>query len=365
MDIRAERENLLEGLVIVSNVASSRTPKPVLQDVRIETKADGVELSSTDLEIGVRLMVTNVEIKEKGLATLPAARLTGISKLSTDQYIGIKTEGDSAVVKSGKSTFNVLGDNPEDFPDIPSFRDGEHVTVQKEVFRDIVKRVAFAAATESTRYALNGVYFALSKSKLVTVAADGKRLAKLESRVKGTLKLQDNVIVPTRALTQFNSMLQDEDKEIKISVSDKGFLAKSGRAELFARLVEGHFPPYEDAIPKEFEKKAEVKREALERALLQAALMTTEDSRAVKLHFDGAALKVTSYSAQTGRAEIELEAAYDGESFEIAFNPGFILDYLKTAEAETVVFNMIDKEKPVMFRDDTNYVYIVMPVSVD
>ena len=365
MDIKAERENLLEGLVIVSNIASSRTPKPVLQDVRIETKDDGVELSSTDLEIGVRLMVTNVEIKEKGVATLPAARLTGISKLSTDQYIRIKTEGDSATVKSGKSTFNVLGDNPEDFPEFPEFRDGEHIAMQKEVFRDIVKRVAFAAATESTRYALNGVYFVLSKGKLVTVAADGKRLAKLESKIKGSLKLQDNVIVPTRALTQFNNMLLDDDKEIKISITDKGFLAKSSRAELFARLVEGHFPPYEDAIPKDFDKKAEVNRGLLERALLQAALMTTEDSRAVKLHFEGVALKVTSYSAQTGRAEIELEAAYEGESFEVAFNPGFVLDYLKTVEADSVIFNMTDKEKPVMFRDDSNYVYIVMPVSVD
>ena len=74
MDIKAKRERLLEGLIIVSNVASARTPKPVLQDVRIETKPEAVELSSTDLEIGVRFMVKDVEIREKGLATLPAAR---------------------------------------------------------------------------------------------------------------------------------------------------------------------------------------------------------------------------------------------------------------------------------------------------
>ena len=93
--------------------------------------------------------------------------------------------------------------------------------------------------------------------------------------------------------------------------------------------------------------------------------MTSEESRAVKLHFSKGELKVTSYSAQAGRAEIEMQVVYEGEAFEIAFNPSFVLDYLKTSVAETVTFNMIDKEKPAMFKDDTNYVYIVMPVSVD
>jgi DNA polymerase-3 subunit beta len=285
-------------------------------------------------------------------------------KLLGSEKIEIETDKESAIIKGGKSTFNVLGDNPEDFPDIPGFREDGFMTIDKGDFKDIVKRVAVAAATESTRYALNGVLLSLDKNKLVAVAADGKRLAKLECKVKANLKIPDNVIIPTRALGQFYNMVGEEDKEVRISVTEKGCIAKCGRGELFARLVEGHYPPYEDAIPKEFSKSAELEVEALERAMMQAALMTTEESRAVKLFFSGSELKVTSFSAQTGRAEIEMAADYSGEDLEIAFNPSFILDYLKGAPAEKVTLHMIDKEKPAMFRDSHEFIYIVMPVSI-
>ena len=337
MKIIAERERLLEGLTQASNIASIRSPKPILQDLKLETKENAVEVSSTDLEIGVRLMVEGVEIKEKGVCTLPAGRLAAIVKLLSSENIEITAEKESAVIKGGKSTFNLLGDNPEDFPQIPTFGEGNYISIGKEDFKRIVKRVCPAAATESTRYALNGILFLLNKSKLTTVAADGKRLARLECKVKGNLEVDDNIIVPTRALSQFYNMIHDKDEEIRMSIDERGCIMKTQGAELFARLVEGHYPPYEDAIPKEFTKKAEIETASFERAMLQAALMTTEESRAVRLLFSSAGLKVVSYSAQTGRAEIEMDVNYSGEDMEIAFNPSFILDYLKSAPEEKVL----------------------------
>ena len=65
-----------------------------------------------------------------------------------------------------------------------------------------------------------------------------------------------------------------------------------------------------------------------------------------------------------GKAEIEMEISYSGEPFDIAFNPAFILDYLKSVGEEKFIINMIDGEKPAMLKDSTDYIYIVMPVSV-
>jgi len=364
MKITAKRENILEGLTLVSSIASIRSPKPILQDLKLETKESALEVSSTDLEIGVRFIVQDVEIKEKGVCALPASRTAAIVKLLGSESIDITAEKESAVIKGGKSTFNLLGDNPEDFPDIPTFNNENYIAIGKDDFNCIVKRVSPAAATESTRYALNGIFLSLNKTKLTAVAADGKRLAKLECKVKPMQQLDDNIIVPTRAFSLFNSMRDEKDEQIKVSIDQRGCIIKGRRAEVFARLVEGHYPPYEDAIPGEFTRTAKIETASFERAMMQAALMTTEESKAVRLLFSEGGLKVTSYSAQTGRAEIEMDVDYTGDELEIAFNPSFILDYLKTAPEEKVVLNMIDGQKPAMFKDSQDFIYVAMPVSI-
>ena len=53
----------------------------------------------------------------------------------------------------------------------------------------------------------------------------------------------------------------------------------------FARLVEGHFPPYEDVLPKAHDKKLVLPRDPFLAALRRAALLGTKDSQAVRFRF--------------------------------------------------------------------------------
>ena len=62
MKVRCNRQELAEALTAVGGVAVSRTPKPILQGVLIEARADHCRLATTDLEVGIRFTVTQVEV---------------------------------------------------------------------------------------------------------------------------------------------------------------------------------------------------------------------------------------------------------------------------------------------------------------
>ncbi len=71
MKIEDLQEQLLNGLGIVGRAVASRAQLPVLSHILIEAKSDGLTLSATDLEIGIKVKV-NAKVIEDGVVAVPA-----------------------------------------------------------------------------------------------------------------------------------------------------------------------------------------------------------------------------------------------------------------------------------------------------
>ena len=68
------REGLLTAFGMVSGVVPVRSPKPILQNVKLVTDADeGSMLMATDLEVGIRHRVLGMKVKQPGAVILPTA----------------------------------------------------------------------------------------------------------------------------------------------------------------------------------------------------------------------------------------------------------------------------------------------------
>ena len=136
-------------------------------------------------------------------------------------------------------------------------------------------------------------------------------------------------------------------------------------ATLSSNLVEGSFPPFEDVIPKDLDRKATIATDALNKAIRRAHLMTNEESRGVRLAFEGDTLQITGRAPETGEAEIEVPIqSFTGERLEIGFNPVYIMDALKVADRDEITIELKKSEKPGLIRSGNNFIYIIMPVSL-
>lgn len=365
MKVICDRGALAEALNLVSGVVLTRTPKPVLLNVKLSA-ADGVlTLAATDLEVALHLAVSQVEISEEGAALLPADKLTSIVRESADPTLTIETDEQAAHITGADSHYTIFAQSVEEFPPVEPFTGEPDFEINAGQLNELITRTIFATARETSRYAINGVLLERDGKKLVMVATDGRRLALARGSCNSASKDVVNCIIPTKGLTLLSRLLDDPDEAVKVKLAGNQAHFASERATLTSNLVEGNFPPYKDVIPKEQDRKATFATDMLASAVRRAALLTNEESKGVKFAFTAEKLVLSSRAPEMGEAVVNVPAeAYSGDPMEIGFNPQFVTDALKIVNADQVNIELKAPNKPGTLRVGNDFLYVVMPVSL-
>jgi DNA polymerase-3 subunit beta len=333
-------------------------------------------------------------VQEPGELLIPADKIRQIvSAEDHEPTLTIESDGEVCHIKGGDAFFKVFGYPPAEFPPIPEFGavvagTGDQPKA-KSVFShtaggidSIVARTLFATARENSRYAINGVLMKRDGKKLEMVATDGRRLAMCKGTIGGPADKEGkpvSCIVPTKALNMFQRLVKDPEEIVQVAITDNqiffslggtGKDAKgdgSARAVLSSNLVEGAFPPYEEVVPRDQDKKVTFDRDVLSSAVRRAALLTNEESRGVRMRFTGKdkQLEVSSRAPEMGEAKIDVDlVGYDGEDIEIGFNPAFISDALKVIADPEVIMELKAPNRPGIMKSGGDFVYVVMPVNL-
>jgi len=363
MKITCQTEALHNAFQIVGSVVQPRPTRPILATVLLTVNDQGLELHATDLEIGIRLTVPEVVFEEQGSVAVPQARVTPILGQTTDENVTLYTDNHHCVISASDSTFRLPTEGADEFPDIPEFDDENAYTIDRADLVEMVNKTKFAAHKGKHRYALNGVLLVLQESKNLMVATDGRRLAHIERKTENPEGTDKSVIVPTKAFEQIIKVLTDEDKTVRVNIHENQLVARTIRAVVSTRLVEGHFPPYESVIPTNTDKKIDVDRARLLSAVSRAALMTSDDSSSILMHVENGLMRVSSSAPETGEAKVELSIEYEGVEVELGFNPEFLKDFLKAVDDETIRIECRDSSSAGLFRAGKGFLYVVMPVS--
>ncbi|MFU8827975.1 MAG: DNA polymerase III subunit beta [Phycisphaerales bacterium] len=385
MKVICDRSALMDAVNLVSGVVASRSPRPQLTCIKFEARKDGdggagtITLSATDAEISIRMSSAQAEVQEEGDALIPADKLRQIvSAEDKDPTLTIDSDGEVTHIRGADAHFKVYGYPPADFPQIPDFPSDsgdDTFAIDAATLSTLIIRTTFSTARENSRYAINGVLMRREGKKIEMVATDGRRLALAKATAsEHTGDNPSTCIIPTKALTLANKLLGSCDL-VRVAVTDNQIVFKFddtdvagvGGTVLASNLVDGTFPPYQDVIPKDQDKRATFSVESLGSAVRRAALLTNEESRGVRMAFgrDTQALTITSRAPEMGEAEISVEMkSFDGDDIEIGFNPAFIIDALKVLPGEEVMIEMKAPNKPGMIKSGSDFVYVVMPVNL-
>jgi DNA polymerase III subunit beta len=392
MKVICDRGALLDAINLISGVVAARTPRPQLQCVKITARKSGkageMTLSATDAEISLRLQTSQVDVQEPGEALIPADKLRAIVHAEEGEAtLTLESDQDACHIRGADARFKVFGYPPSEFPPIPEF---DRVAAGKEgkakaifshnagALNNMISRTLFATARENSRYAINGVLMKRDGKRLEMVATDGRRLALCRQNISGGGGggEAENVscIIPTKALALLQKLIDDPESSVQIAITENQVLFNLGSSEeggkgavLTSNLVEGTFPPYDEVIPKDQDKKIIFDRDVLSSAVRRAALLTNEESRGVRLKFNGGEKQVefSSRAPEMGEAEINVDiSSYEGGDIEIGFNPTFITDALKVIPDAEVIMELKAANKPGLIRSGQDFVYVVMPVNL-
>ena len=194
-------------------------------------------------------------------------------------------------------------------------------------------------------------------------ATDGHRLAHVERVLSTPAAAPASGIVPSKAAALMErSLMPDEDVLFRLGEND--LLVRTDRVTIYARLLEGTFPRYREVIPASHPARMEAAVGELERGVRQAAVLTSDESRAVRFHLGGDRLVLSARTPEAGDARVEVEVSYEGDPLLIGFNPKFIADALAPVEDENVEFYFGTPEEPGLIKDSTGYLCVIMPLNV-
>jgi DNA polymerase-3 subunit beta len=369
MKLTFEREKLLHAFQLAASVAPARSPKPVLQNVKLEVTPETTTLMATDLEVSIRTEVTGVVTDVPGVAVLPINRFGSILRESSDEKLNLECDGAKARVKGARSDFHLLTQNPDEFPEIREFAEERYHQMSARLFRELVRRTVFATDNESSRYALGGVLLELTADQIIGVATDGRRLAKQQGPAKsiGGHATKENTIVPTRSMQLLDRAVADNEEEIRIAVRDNDAMIKSQRTTIITRLVEGRFPKWRDVFPRQEQMtRVELTVGPFYSAVRQSAIVVDENHRGVEFTFGEGRVILSGRGAETGEALVDLPIAYDGAALPVMLDPRFVADFLKVLDPDgTFSMYIRDAESAVIASTDDGYSYVIMPLARD
>jgi len=372
MKIICTREMLWSAFQKAALVAPARSPKTILQNVKLDVQDQNAVFMATDLEMGIRVQVEGegLEILAPGSVVLPVSQFGSILRESTDEKVQMEADPNNVQIRCGRSRFKLPVQNPDEFPVVTGFDEEKYHKVSARLFKELIHRTLFATDTESSRYALGGVLLEMDSDKITAVATDGRRLAKMEGAaeaVAGHTTGDTMTIVPHRSMQLIERALTDEDAGIEVAARSNDVLIRTPKVTIYSRLVEGRFPKWRDVFPQRSQAvRIDVQVGPVYSALRQAAIVTDEDSRGIDFRFGEGKLILNAKAADKGDSEVEVPIEYNREPIAVTLDHRFVSDFLRALDQERgFTIEIENQESAALFLTDDGYGYVVMPLARD
>src|SRR3990167_903519 len=377
--LKSAQEKVLAALQSVAGIVERRHTLPILANVLIRKHGPELELITSDLEIQIRTTAQLDGDEGDYAITVGAKKLGDILKsLPSDQVVSLTANQNKLTLQGGKSRFVLQTLPAEDFPLVQEAADfGPAFSIPQKTLKLLISQVHFAMAVHDIRYYLNGILFVAEGKTLTLVATDGHRLALSQATLDVEMPKQE-VILPRKTVLELQRLLKDDGKGKEGSNGDSGepmiemrFARNQakfscGGLEFVTKLVEGKFPDYNRVIPKNHKNHITLGRATLLASLQRAAILTSEKFKGVRMNFAPGVLGIASSNAEQEEAKEELEIDYGGDSFEIGFNVGYLMDVLANMSQDMVTVSLQDANSSALITNPEyeGFKYVVMPMRI-
>jgi DNA polymerase-3 subunit beta len=378
MKVTILQENLAHGLSIVSRAVGTRSTLPVLNNILVATNEGGLQLSATDLEIGITCWI-GAQIHAAGATTAPARTFCDLVATLPKDRVELTLDDHTHTLKvhGGASKTNLKCLPVDEYPPMIHAENANSVQLNTADLKKIIQQVLFAASKDESRPVLTGVLVNVAGDQITLAAADGFRLSVRRGQLPIPVDNPVQALIPARALNELVRIIDTND-EVKMTL-----LPETGRVvfrtpevELSSLLIEGNFPDYQQIIPQSYQTRTTLNTALFLKACQQAEIFAREDSQIARLQIRpqkmGAqnnlpgTVEISGQSEETGSSQAVLEAAIEGPPILIAFNVRFLREALSAIQTPNVLLETNAETDPGVVKpaSDTDFTHILMPMHL-
>ncbi|MEX2107968.1 MAG: DNA polymerase III subunit beta [Solirubrobacterales bacterium] len=367
MKLITKRDEFVSKLSIVSRAVSTRAITQALAGVLLTASEDGVLLSATDGEMGMRTAL-EAEVSGSGAVLLPGRLLAELARSLGDSVVEIELrEAERDVeIRSGSSNFHLNVLPAEDFPKLPD-ETGEPLKIPTKALTETIDLVANAASRDDMRPVLTGVLVTATADEMTMVATDSYRLAVKRTALEGGSGGELEANIPAKALRELARIISgDEEGEVSVSLLPNQAVFKAGAVLLNTTLIDGQFPNFRQLLPESYDHDVRLPRSDFLDVTRRVSQLAQRNAP-LRLSFSSGELKVSASTPDVGDAEETMPAAFEGEAMEIGFNPEFLKDGIESVTGDEVLLRLISPLRPGLLQpvDNEDFRYLVMPIRLN
>lgn len=369
MSLILSKEILGHYLSIVEKALSRQPNNPNLGNIYCELESPQISFSATNLELSIKVAF-NCEGEGKGKLLIPP-KITEIVRSLPQSKAVFDFDPDSYQVdlSSGEAHYSLFGADPTDFPPVEKILpdNKEKIVIDPVRLKEYLKMVVFAASTEETRPAFNGVLFEFDNNRWSLLSSDTYRLVVKNIQDESCNFQNRRCLVPAKVLRELLKIIDQSEEAIELYPSTDQMIFDLGTVYFAARLLNEKYPDVSSAFPDRYLTRIQVNRGGFAEAVGRAALMAEGSNNAVQLSVENGSLAVR-VSSQIGRMEEKLVLDnFEGEEVDLYINSRFILDVLRAVPVETIIMDFHGRTGPVIFRlpEDDSYLYLVLPIKMN
>lgn len=372
MQFAIAKETFLKALQKVQGIIETRKTMPILSNVLIEASQSGVDITATDLEVGMKSSY-EASVTEDGKITVSAKKLYEIIKELPDEMIYFSTrENDWIDLQCGKARFNIVGLSSEEFPYLPKIDDKGYVKLNSANLNKMVEKTVYAICQDETKYNLNGIFFQTSEQdgavSLKLVATDGHRLSLSESAFNGDSgkDLSSGVIFPKKGIYEIKKITEDGTGDILLSFVDNNSVIRKGDTILIMRLVDGEFPDYTRVVPANNNNIAIINRSDFLHSLRRMSILSSDKFKGVRLELQNGSMEISANNPELGEAHENMEVQYTGDTTAIRFNARYLIDALSVIEEDEIELHLKDELSPAILKplNAKDFLSVIMPMRL-
>ena len=366
MKFSCEKALLQAAISTTSRAVSPKSSIPALEGILLEAGSD-LRLTGYNLETGIRTIVP-ADIREEGTLVLGARLFGEIVRKLPDDIVTFQSENYMVNIKCGMSEFNILGTDPEEFPELPTVEYQNSLILPQSRLKAMISQTLFAVSDNESRPIHTGSLFEVDSNGLTIVSVDGYRLALRHEAIDKKEGAETfSFVVPGAALSEVEKICSDVDEPASVTQGARHVMFKVGDTMLVSRRLEGEFLAYRQAIPRNNTIHVEGETRALLSSIDRVSLIISDKLKSpLRCVFDSNLLKISTKTA-IGDAYDECPLSGDGGGLEIGFNNKYLMDALKAAPADKVRLELTTSVSPCVIlppEGEENFLYMVLPVRL-
>lgn len=372
-------QQLLKQLQSLSGVLSSNNTMPIIGCFHFHLEEKKLTMKTTDLTttLVASLEVETSRMEQAEEVAIPSKMLLDILKTFDDVPLTFDVDQSnySITIASGQGEYKLAGMDATTYPAMPVAESTSSVAIGSNALVEAINKTVFATSNDEMHQQMSGIYCEMTPDGITFVATDAHKLVRYR-RNDVHCDESTHFILPKKPITIVKNILaaRKDDIELTVAYNSTNLFITFDNFYIVCRLVDGRYPNYEAAIPKNNPNKLILDRLSFLNTLRRVSIFASEATRQVRLSISADHIDISAEDIEfSNNAHETIPCQYEGDAMDIGFNAKFLTEMLTNLDSEQVLIELSHPSRagiifPYYTEEETekkdDILMLVMPVML-